>query len=64
MSHVTGIVQPQSPVLNLGPDFGPQTAPNTWEHLFSHTQAPGGTNFSSYFFKTLISRPITVWKSI
>lgn len=53
MSHVTGTVQPQSPVLNLGPDFGPQTAPNTWEHLFSHTQALGGTKLLLLHFQNV-----------
>src|SRR6266567_5405429 len=43
MSHVTGTVQPVSPVLKIGPDFGPPTSPNTWTVNFAYTPAPTGT---------------------
>ncbi len=44
MSHVTGTVQPASPVAKLGPDFGPATnPPNTWALNFAHVPAPTGT---------------------
>jgi hypothetical protein len=46
MSHVTGTVQSMSPVLTIGPDFGPaSTPPNIWTHDFAHAPAPGGTKF-------------------
>src|SRR5436305_15256293 len=43
MSHVTGTVQPVSPVLKSGPDFGPPTSPNTWTVNFAYAPAPTGT---------------------
>jgi hypothetical protein len=46
MSHVTGTVQPASPVIKIGPDFGPATGPgNTWTLNFNPppSPAPGGT---------------------
>lgn len=44
MSHVTGSVQTLSPVVNIGPDFGPPTGPaNTWTLNFNRPPAPGGT---------------------
>jgi von Willebrand factor type A domain/Trypsin-like peptidase domain len=44
MSHITGTVQTVSPVIKIGPDFGPATnPPNTWVLNFAHTPAPGGS---------------------
>ena len=44
MSHITGTVQPVSPVTKIGPDFGPATGPsNTWALNFAHDHAPTGT---------------------
>jgi V8-like Glu-specific endopeptidase len=43
MSHVTGTVQPVSPTLKIGPNFGPPTSPNTWTINFTYTPAPSGT---------------------
>ena len=44
MSHVTGTVQTVSPVVTLGPDFGPATGPsNTWTLTFNPAPAPSGT---------------------
>ena len=43
MSHVTGTVQPVTPVLKIGPDFGPSTSPNTWTVNFAYKPAPTGT---------------------
>ena len=44
MSHVTGTVQPVSPVATLGPDFGPATnPPDTWTLNFAYAPAPTGT---------------------
>jgi hypothetical protein len=45
MSHITGTVQTVSPVLKIGPDFGPPTSPNTWTVNFPYTPAPTGTKF-------------------
>jgi hypothetical protein len=51
MSHVTGTVQPVSPVINIGPDFGPATnPPNTWTHNFVHVLAPTGTRLVMLHF--------------
>jgi hypothetical protein len=52
MSHVTGTVQAVSPVITIGPDFGPASGPsNTWIHSFAHTPAPGGTKFVILHFR-------------
>ena len=50
MSHVTGTVQPVSPVLKIGPDFGPPTSPNTWTVNFAYTPAPTGTKLVMLHF--------------
>src|SRR5437867_3293151 len=51
MSHVTGTVQPVSPIVKLGPDFGAATdPPNTWTHNFAHTPAPMGTKLVMLHF--------------
>jgi hypothetical protein len=57
MSHVTGTVQPVSPVDKLGPDFGPATGPvNTWTLNFAPLQAPTGTKLVILHF-TGVSLP-------
>jgi hypothetical protein len=43
MSHDVGTVQPVTPVITLGPDAGPPSAPNTWKLNFPWTPAPSGT---------------------
>jgi len=50
MSHVTGTVQSVSPVLKIGPDFGPPTSPNTWTVNFAYTPAPTGTKLVMLHF--------------
>lgn len=50
MSHVTGTVQPVSPVVKIGPDFGPSTSPNTWSVNFAYTPAPTGTKLIMLHF--------------
>lgn len=50
MSHVTGTVQTVSPVLKIGPDFGPPTSPNTWTVNFAYTPAPTGTKLVMLHF--------------
>ena len=50
MSHVTGTVQKVAPVLNIGPDFGPATGPNTWTVNFTYTPAPTGTKLVMLHF--------------
>jgi len=57
VSHITGTVQPVSPVIKLGPDFGPATTPpNTWSLNFAHSAAPGGTKLLILHF-TGVSLP-------
>jgi trypsin-like peptidase/VWA domain-containing protein len=51
MSHITGTVQTVSPVIHIGPDFGPATnPPNTWALNFAHTPAPGGSKLVMLHF--------------
>lgn len=51
MSHITGTVQPASPVRKIGPDFGPPTSPpNTWALDFPHVAAPSGTKLLMLHF--------------
>jgi Trypsin-like peptidase domain/von Willebrand factor type A domain len=46
VSHITGTIQPVTPVLTIGPDSGvAPSPPNTWKVDFAHTQAAGGTKF-------------------
>ena len=50
MSHVTGTVQSVSPILKIGPDFGPPTSPNTWVVNFAYTPAATGTKLVMLHF--------------
>ena len=50
MSHITGTVQAVSPVVKIGPDFGPPTSPNTWLVNFAYTPAPTGTKLVMLHF--------------
>lgn len=50
MSHITGTVQPVTPVRKIGPDFGPSTSPNTWTVNFAYTPAPTGTKLVMLHF--------------
>jgi hypothetical protein len=57
MSHITGTVQTVTPVIKIGPDFGPATGPaNTWSLNFAHTPAPGGSKLVMLHF-TGVSLP-------
>jgi von Willebrand factor type A domain/Trypsin-like peptidase domain len=50
MSHITGTVQSVSPVLKIGPDFGPPTSPNAWTVNFAYMPAPTGTKLVMLHF--------------
>src|SRR5438105_10083405 len=51
MSHITGTVQPATPVRKIGPDFGPATSPpDTWALDFPHVAAPMGTKLLMLHF--------------
>ena len=52
MSHITGTVQVNDPVIEIGPDSGsPETSPNTWEVNFDAPEAPNGTKLLILHFR-------------